>query len=136
MSGSATYSVYFTRFATSNSEYDIYESAGNSFMMFYDSVQDDERVCYMADTTLELSTNSLSIAGPYTNPSEACAEGPAAECFTAYNISTFANGEFIYTDAACRTELSEGDVWYNCNTNQSFGYTRYPTGITDITNCR
>ena len=138
MSGSATYAVYFTRFATSNAEYDIYESTGgtNRFMMYYDSVQDDERVCYMADTTLELSTNSLSIAGPYTNSSEACAEGPSAECFTAYNISTFANGEYIYTDSTCRTELSEGSIWYNCSTNQSFGYTRYPTGITDISDCR
>ena len=135
MAGSATYSVYFTRFATSNLDNDVYESQG-SFMMFYDSVIDDERVCYMADTTLEFSTNSLSIAGPYNDATEACAEGPGATCFTAYNIASFDVGEYIYTDATCRTELNEGSVWYNCSTNQSFGYSKYPTGITDIAACR
>ena len=124
MSGSSTYSLYFTRFTSSIAGDDIFESTGgtNRFMMFYDSPNDDERVCYMADTLLEISPNTLSIAGPYGDPEQACNEGPN-ECFTAYNIESFAIGEFIYTDSTCRTELGDG-IYYNCSTNQTFSYVR------------
>lgn len=137
MSGSSTYSLYFTRFTSSIAGDDIFESTGgtNRFMMFYDSPNDDERVCYMADTLLELNTNEIEIAGPFDDTTQACDEGPQAQCFTAYNIESFANGEYLYTDSTCRSELQEGSIWYNCSTGQTFGYTRYPTGITDITTC-
>jgi len=137
MSGSSTYSLYFARFTASISGDDVFESTGgsNRFFMYYDSPNDDERVCYMADSLLELNPNSFEIAGPFDDPSQACAEGPQAQCFTVYNIESFVNGDYLYTDSTCRTELQEGGVWYNCATNQSFGYTRYPVGITDISSC-
>lgn len=137
MTGSSTYSLYFTRFTASIAGDDIFESTGgsNSFFMWYDSPNDDERVCYMADTLLTINTNEIEIAGPFDDPSQACAEGPSSTCFTVYNIENFVNGDYLYTDSTCRTELQEGGVWYNCATNESFGYTRYPVGITDISSC-
>ena len=139
MSGSATYGLYFTRFTSSVAGDDIFESDGaaaNKFFVYYDSPNDDERVCYMADTLLEISslTSQLSIAGPFDEPFQACEEGPVVDRFTVYAIDSFAAGDFLYTDSTCRTELSDG-IYYYPSTNQSFSYTRYPTGIGDIADC-
>jgi hypothetical protein len=137
MSGSATYSIYFTRFTSSIAGDDIFESNGtqaNKFFMYYDSPNDDERVCYMADTLLELSATQIAIAGPFDEPFQACEEGPVATRFNVYVIESFTSGDFLYTDSTCRSELSDG-IYYYPTTNQSFSYARYPTGIGDIADC-
>lgn len=139
MTGSSTYGLYFTRFTSNIVGDDIFESdgaQGNKFFMYYDSPNDDERVCYMADTLLEVSslTSNFEISGPFTDQNNACEEGPIVDRFTVYAIDSFAAGDFLYTDSTCRTDLADGIYYYPTN-NVWFSYAKWPTGIGDINSC-
>lgn len=150
MAGSATYNLYFTRFTADIEEGDIFESNGtNRFIMYYDAdpTNDDERVQFMSDTLLDKSGNYVAqnISGPFGDPGEACAVGPGAPTFTGYSVASFSLNEAMYLDSTLDTEVSDtysdGSIFYNHATNQSFGYYRWTgagtgnDGITDIQNC-
>lgn len=138
MAGSSTYSLYFKYFNSSIADNDIFE-ASSDFIMYYDSVKDDERVCYMGDTTLEMSSlySTANMSGPYGDPSEACnqPQTPAEH----YVITSFATSQQVFTNSACTTELSIGnEYYYNHDTNQTFQYTSWTPssgGIENIQAC-
>jgi len=142
MAGSSTYNIYFTRFTSNLSNDDIYETSTDSgFIMYFDNntTSNDERTCFMADTTLDVSSlyQTANISGTYPNSGEACTGGETPT--THYIISSFATGEQVFTDAACTTELADGsDYWKNHDTNERFQYTAWtPTsgGIENIVSC-
>ena len=141
MAGSATYSLYFKYFNSNLSNDDIFESTNGSFIMYYDSntTLDDERTCYMGDVNFEVSSlyATANMSGPYGDPSEACNSPTTAS--THYVIITFQNGEQVFTNSACTSELSIGsNYYYNHDTNQTFQYTPWTPssgGIENIQNC-
>jgi hypothetical protein len=142
MAGSSTYNIYFTRFTANLSNDDIFETPTSSgFILYFDNntTLNDERTCFMGDTTLEMSSlyQTANISGPYGNEGEACNGGEPSS--THYIVKTFAQGEQVFTDAACTTELADGsDYWYNHDTNERFQYTSWtPTtgGIENIVSC-
>jgi len=139
MTGTATYSLYFTRF-TNLSAGDVIES-DNYMIGYYDANTslDDERVAIMSDAKMEITYTTANVSGPYGDPGEPCGEGPGDPSpFTAYFVNSFAVDKAAYTDSACTNDLADG-FYYNHATNQSFSYTTYRgsagEGIQDIANC-
>jgi hypothetical protein len=93
----------------------------------------------MGDVNLEMSSlyESANMSGPYGATDEACNEPQAPS--THYVVATFQNGDQVFTDSACTSELSIGSNYYlNHDTNQTFQYTSWTPssgGIENIQNC-
>ncbi len=142
MAGSSTYNVYFTRFSANLSNDDIFETdTASGFILYFDNntTLNDERTCFMGDTTLEVSSlySTANISGPYGDEAEACNGGNTPT--THYIIETFTTGDQVFTNSACTTELADGtNYWKNHDTNERFQYTAWtPTsgGIENIVSC-
>lgn len=144
MSGTSTYSLYFTRFTGLQANYVLETNGTNEMITYYDANTslDDERVAFMSDALFELTTESQTVSTDfYGAGEEACGNGPSAPTATAYFVTEFGNGAAAYTDSTCRTTWDsvhgEG-FFYNSSTNQSFYYSRWTTsggGVSDIRAC-
>ena len=141
MAGSATYSLYFKYFNSNLSNDDIFESTNGSFIMYFDNntTLDDERTCFMGDVNLEMSSlyATANMSGPYGAPDEACTSPLTPS--THYVVATFQQGDQVFTNSACTSELSIGsNYYYNHDTNQTFQYTSWTPssgGIENIQAC-
>lgn len=142
MTGNATYSLYFAYYSSGIANDDIFESLTDRFIMYYDNntTLADERTCYMGDVNLEMGSlyEEAQMSGPYGDPDQACNEPNAPT--THYVVATFQNGDQVFTNAACTTELSisPADYYYNHDTNQTFQYTPWTPssgGIENIQAC-
>jgi len=144
MAGSATYSVYFTRF-TSLSAGDVLEIQTGGMIVYNDSLTslDDERINIMSDEVFELNYGTKTISDTtFANDTEACDGGPSGGSQTAYFIDAYALGAQGFTDSACTTEIhnASGTGWYyNFTDSTAFYYSGWSDGgggVSDIRACR